>query len=190
MKEKKWMIKKKKNTHQCLLNLTSWCLSLWSMIMIYFLCWTVFKSTFFFFSFLSCYPDLMIIVTFPGSVFLFWIHYMDHVLFLTVYFSFFKFISFYTFQLFPEWQKYLECESLCSSCTRIGIIAMIIKKNMTKLYMHHFHGGLVYCCIVTHEYTLLLGGSTSFVGRFIVLCALFLCLYHFICLICKLISSI
>lgn len=28
---------------------------------------------------------------------------------------------------------------------------MIIKKNMTKLYMHHFRGGLVYCCIVTYE---------------------------------------
>lgn len=47
--------------------------------------------------------------------------------------------------------KYLECESLCSSCTRTEIIAMIIKKNMTKLYMHHCCGGLVYCCIVTHE---------------------------------------
>lgn len=47
--------------------------------------------------------------------------------------------------------KYLECESLCSSCTRTEIIAMIIKKNMTKFYMHHFRGGLVYCCIVTHK---------------------------------------
>lgn len=43
--------------------------------------------------------------------------------------------------------KYLECESLCSSCTRSEIIAMIIKKNMTKLYMHQcrWSSVLLYC---------------------------------------------
>lgn len=67
----------------------------------------------------------------------------------TLFFGLFVFIHFSC-----SWvTKYLECESLCSSCTRTEIIAMIIKKNMTKLYMHHFCGGRVYCCIVTHENT-------------------------------------
>lgn len=57
---------------------------------------------------------------------------------------------------------------------------MIIKKNMTKLYMHHFRGGLVYCCIVTHKKIFVFKEKKSFVLR----CAFFLCLYHYlICLI-------
>lgn len=78
---------------------------------------------------------------------------MDHILFLTVYFFF---CSFVFIHFSCSWvTKYLECESLCSSCTRTEIIAMIIKKNMTKLHMHHFRGGPVYCCIVTHKKSLI-----------------------------------
>ena len=122
---------------------------------------------------------------------------MDHILFLTVYLSlfFFLFVCLFLYILaVPEWQKYLECESLCSSCTRTEIIAMIIKKNMTKLYMHHFRGGLVYCCIVTYEKILFFEeGKKKQKTRLLFLCPecsmcfSFLCLYHYlICLICNL----
>lgn len=51
--------------------------------------------------------------------------------------------------------KYLECESLCSSCTRNRNNSYDNnnnkKKNMTKWYRRHSPGGLVYCCIVTLE---------------------------------------
>lgn len=120
---------------------------------------------------------------------------MDHILFLTVYLSLFfsLFICLFLYILaVPEWQKYLECESLCSSCTRTEIIAMIIKKNMTKLYMHHFRGGLVYCCIVTYEKIFCFLRKEKkkhgfcFVPRVQYVLS-FLCLYHYlICLICNL----
>lgn len=139
MKEKKRKIK----THQWSLNLTSWCLSHWSMIMIYFVLWTVFK-----YFFLSCYP-VLIMVKFSGSMFLLWIHkHGPYFISDSILFCLFVFIHFSC-----SWvTKYLECESLCSSCTKTEIIAMIIKKNMTKLYMHHFHGGRVYCCIVIRTF--------------------------------------
>lgn len=79
---------------------------------------------------------------------------MDHILFLTVYFYLFLFVCLFVFIHFScSWvTKYLECESLCSSCTRNRNNSYDNKKkNMTKLYMHHFRGGLVYCCIVTHS---------------------------------------
>lgn len=65
---------------------------------------------------------------------------------------------------------------------------------MTKLYMHHFRGGLVYCCIVTHKKVLFLRKTISqkkcFDALFCALstvCAFFLCLYHYLRrLICKL----
>lgn len=118
------------------------------MIMIYFVLWTVFK-----YFFLSCYP-VLIMVKFSGSMFLLWIH-KHGPYFISDSIHFFCLFVFIPFSC--SWvTKYLECESLCSSCTRTEIIAMIIKKNMTKLYMHHFRGGLVYCCIVTHEKILFL----------------------------------
>lgn len=128
MKEKK----EDKKTHRWSLNLTSWCLSHWSMIMIFF---EQYLSTFF----LSCYP-VLIMVNFSGSMFLLWSHKHGPLFYFRQYTFLFVCLFLYILAV-PEWQKYLECESLCSSCTRTEIIAMIIKKNMTKLYMHHVRGG-------------------------------------------------
>lgn len=115
MKEKKRKLK----THQWSPNLISWCLSHWSMI-IYFVLWTVFK-----YFFLSCYP-VLIMVKFPSSMFLLWIH-RHGPYFISDSIHFFCLFVFILFSC--SWvTKYLECESLCSSCTRIEIIAMIIKK--------------------------------------------------------------
>lgn len=79
---------------------------------------------------------------------------MDHVLFPTVYLLFFFLFVF--IHLSCSWvTKYLECESLCSSCTRNRNNSYDNnnnkKKNMTKWYRRHSPGGLVYCCIVTLE---------------------------------------
>lgn len=107
------------------------------------------------------------------------------------YFWQYTFIFFVFIPFSCSWvTKYLECESLCSSCTRTEIIAMIIKKNMTKLYMHHFRGGLVYCCIVTHKDIYFEGksfhwedeggGTTqSCLHALSTVCAFCLCLFHF-----------
>lgn len=122
-------------------------------------------------------------------MFLLWIHKTWTIFYFWQYTFLFCLFVFIHFSC--SWvTKYLECESLCSSCTRTEIIAMIIKKNMTKLYMHHFRGGLVYCCIVTHEIILFLKpfhrNKVLFCAQSTV-CAFFLCLYHYlICLICKL----
>lgn len=123
-------------------------------------------------------------VKFSGSMFLLWIHkhgpyfISDSIHFLFVFIPF-----------SCSWvTKYLECESLCSSCTRTEIIAMIIKKNMTKLYMHHFRGGLVYCCIVTHKKTLFLSKKHFTENNVWMLCFEYSMCFLFVpvCLICKL----
>lgn len=108
--------------------------------------------------------EIMVTFLFQASMFLLWNHKHGPYLFLTVYiYILFVFIPFSC-----SWvTKYLECESLCSSCTRteIIIIAMIIiiKKRIWLNYnMHHFRGGPVYCCIVTHKVNLFLKGHVFF----------------------------
>lgn len=141
MKEKKRKIK----THQWSLNLTCWCSSHWSMIMIYF---EQYLSTFF---------SVMLSSFNNGEFFRLNVSVMNSQTWTIFYFWQYTFFCLFVFIHFScSWvTKYLECESLCSSCTRTEIIAMIIKKNMTKLHMHHFRGGPVYCCIVTHKRSLI-----------------------------------
>lgn len=112
MKEKK---KRKIKAHQWSLNLLSWCLSHWSMIMTYFVLWTVFKYLFIFPVMLSSLNN--------GDVFRLNVSVMNSQKWTMFYFwqyTFFFFDCLFVFIHFScSWvTKYLECESLCSSCTR------------------------------------------------------------------------
>lgn len=74
---------KKRKTHQCSLNLTSWCLSHWNMI-IYF-CFSLKNSLF-----LSCFWILIMVKFCKLQCFCYKLTNMDHYFFLTLFF-------FYTF---------------------------------------------------------------------------------------------
>lgn len=119
--------------------------------MIYFVLWTVFKYLFF----LSCYPVLTMVTFSRLSVSVMTSRQWTMFYFRQYTFSFF-FCLFVFIHLSCSWvTKYLECESLCSSCTRNRNNSYDNnnnkKKNMTKWYRRHSPGGLVYCCIVTLE---------------------------------------
>lgn len=115
MKEKKRKIK----AHQWSLNLLSWCLSHWSMIMIYFVLWTVFKYLF----------SVMLSSFNNGDVFkaqclCYDFTTMDHVLFPTVYLLFF--CLFLYILAVPEWQNILNVSPYVAVAQETEIIAMII----------------------------------------------------------------
>lgn len=110
----------------------------------------------------SCHANPFSILIFLSrlSVSVMFTNHMDHILFIFYFwqwnnFFFCWFVVFLLYIISCSWvtKKNLECESLCSSCTRTEIIVMIIKKNMTKLFKRHFRGGPVYCCIVNCNWT-------------------------------------